>query len=170
MKPSEYVEKFRQNDYTLFDEFYKLTHKQVYFTALGILRDHGLAEDVTQDTFVTFLSRIDEFRRGANVFTYLSVIARNKSINLYNRNKRLDFDEELLKNVPHEEEIEIDDGVEGILSLLSDSESREIVVYHVILGYKFIEIAEVIGRPLGTVLWRYNKAMKTLREKVGRLL
>jgi len=32
------------------------------------------------------------------------------------------------------------------------------------------EIVPIVGKPLGTVLWIYNKAIKKLKEKVGDVL
>lgn len=160
----EYVKRFKVNDYSLFDEFYQKTSKQVYFTALAILKDRACAEDILQETFIAFLESIDNVKEGDNVFAYLTVIARNKSINEYNKNKRIDFDQDKLKNV--HAKTDFDDGsVENILTFIEDDEEREIVVYHVIIGYKFKEIAKIMNKPLGTVLWKYNKVMKNLRKK-----
>ncbi len=47
-----------------------------------------------------------------------------------------------------------------------DDTAKEIVVQHVINELKFKEIAKIVNKPLGTVLWIYNKAMKDLKRKV----
>ncbi|MDR4968237.1 MAG: hypothetical protein RG740_01325 [Acholeplasmataceae bacterium] len=44
------------------------------------------------------------------------------------------------------------------------------VTLHIINDLKFREIADTIDKPLGTVLWIYNKAIKKLRAKVGDIL
>ncbi|MBR6736814.1 MAG: RNA polymerase sigma factor [Clostridia bacterium] len=167
MNADSYVKEFVKNDYSRFNEFYNLTKKQVYFTALSVLKDEMLAEDVLQETYVSFLETVDGYKYGSNVYSYLTVIARNKSINVYNRQKRLVFNEDALITQKHEVDFDGERNVKDILSLLHNDVEREIVTYHVILGYKFIEIAKILSMPLGTVLWRYNKAIKTLREKVG---
>ncbi len=46
---------------------------------------------------------------------------------------------------------------------------REIITYHVILEYTFKEIAKITDKPIGTVLWIYNKAIKTLRNRIGEI-
>ncbi len=164
-KEKQFIECFRNNDYGCFDEFYELTSRQIYFTAFSILKDSNLAQDIMQDTYVTFLEKIDSYIIGSNIFAYLTVIARNKSINLYNKSKQVVFDEEKLVNVPSSE-WESSNEVKEILSYLDSQIEREIVVYHVLIGYKFKEIADILQEPQGTVLWRYNKAMKTLRVRV----
>ena len=163
---NDYVAQFKQGDYTGFDAFYREAKRPVYFTALGVLGDHHLAEDVMQDTFVTFLETIDRAREGENIFAYLSVIARNKALNHAKRASRVTHDDEAFATLaaPPEEDAS---GVEEILAHLTSDEEREIVIYHVLLDYKFKDIAVIMGKPLGTVLWRYNKAMKHLKEKLG---
>ena len=53
--------------------------------------------------------------------------------------------------------------VREVLSLLSESE-REIVVMHAMWGFKHREIAKQLGMPLATVLSKYNRSIKKLRE------
>jgi RNA polymerase sigma-70 factor (ECF subfamily) len=43
-------------------------------------------------------------------------------------------------------------------------EEREIVTLHLNAGLKFREIAEIIESPLGTVLWKYKKAIGAMRN------
>ena len=45
-----------------------------------------------------------------------------------------------------------------------NGEEREIVLLHVFWGYKHREIAKKLNLPLGTVTWRYNKAIKKLEK------
>ncbi len=88
MDLNKYIEEFKCNNYANFQSFYKETSKQIYFTAYSILKSHEESEDIMQDTYVAFLNNIDSFKLGTNIYGYLTTIARNKSINLYNRNKR----------------------------------------------------------------------------------
>ena len=169
MELNSYIEEFKVNNYSHFTSFYNATSKQVYFTAYGILKDSSEAEDIMQDTYIAFLNNIDSFKVGTNIYGYLTTIARNKSINLYNKNKREVHNDEILNFIPDETtkpHYEEDANVEAILNLLDNQLEREIVVYHVLLDYKFVDISKIMDMKLGTVLWRYNKAMKYLREKV----
>ena len=171
MDLNKYIEEFKCNNYNGFSAFYRETSKQIYFTAYGILKSHEESEDIMQDTYVAFLNNIDSFKTGTNIYGYLTTIARNKAINLYNRGKREIHDDEVFNYLPDEDNKNtplMDKRVEGILNLIKDQIDREIVVYHVLLDYKFAEISKIINMPLGTVLWRYNKTMKKLREEVER--
>lgn len=163
------IKEFKNNNLSNFNTFYNLTHRQVFFSAYSILKDHGLAEDVMQETFINFLNNIHDFKIGHNVYSYLSIIARNLAINIYNKQKHVAINDIYFVNEKTDEKV-IDKDVDKILSLLDDDKEKEVVTYHVILEYKFIEISKIINKPLGTVLWIYNKAMKKLKERVGELL
>ncbi|MFA6936431.1 MAG: sigma factor-like helix-turn-helix DNA-binding protein, partial [Bacilli bacterium] len=43
-------------------------------------------------------------------------------------------------------------------------EEREVVFLHINNDLKHREISKVINKPLGTVLWIYNKAIKKLKD------
>ena len=45
-----------------------------------------------------------------------------------------------------------------------DGTERQIVILHVLWGYKHREIASLVDQPLGTVTWKYNNALKKLRK------
>jgi RNA polymerase sigma-70 factor, ECF subfamily len=157
----------KSRNYQSFDTFYNLTKNQVFYAIVSIIKDQSFAEDLMQDTYVKFLEKIDQYKDGSNPYAYLSTIGRNLAINLYNQRKREVYSEELLETIPYQEEIETDDAqIFKILDLLEESE-REIVVLHVINELKFREIANITQKPLGTVLWIYNKAIKKLKEKAG---
>jgi len=94
----EYVKEFKVNNYIHFNEFYELTKKNVYFTAYSILKDSDLSNDIMQETYMTFLEKIDDYKNGKNVYAYLSMIARNKSINLYNKDKKIISNDEIIEN------------------------------------------------------------------------
>lgn len=167
MDIKEIILELKRHDDRHFKEFYDLTKKQVYFSAISIVNSSYVADDIVQDTYVNFLKHIDSFDEKRNVFAYLSTIARNLSINYYNKNKREIIDDEYVSTTKDEEkDIYAKQRVKDILSLLDNETEREVITYHVILEYKFKDIASIIDKPLGTVLWIYNKAIKKLQERM----
>ena len=154
------IKEFKNKNHSNFEKFYNLTSKQVYFTSLNILKNHALAEEITQDVYVKFLSEISSFKEYYNVFSYLTTISRNLSINVYNKNKKIINDEEIINFAKYNDSTIDDLNAQEILSLIEDTSSREIVVYHVIFEYTFLQISKIMKVPLGTILWKYNKTMK----------
>ena len=160
------IKEFKNKNHSNFENFYNLTSKQVYFTSLNILKNHALAEEITQDVYVKFLSEISSFKEYYNVFSYLTTISRNFSINVYNKNKKIINDEEIINFAKYDDSTIDDLNAQEILSLIEETSSREIVVYHVIFEYTFLQISKIMKVPLGTILWKYNKTMKYLKERI----
>jgi RNA polymerase sigma-70 factor, ECF subfamily len=163
------IEQLKRRDYTSFDTFYQLTKNQVFYAIVSVVKDKNLAEDLMQDTYMKFLESINNFKEGSNVFAYLSRIGRNLAIDTYHQRKKIVQGDELFETIATPEVEEDRDDIFKMLDLLKDDE-REIVTLHVINDLKFREISEMIDKPLGTVLWIFNKAMKKLKERAGDYL
>lgn len=166
----EIIEQLRKKDYSSFDTFYALTKKQVFFAIVSIVKDEDLTEDLMQDTYVKFLEKIDQYRSGENPYAYLSRIGRNLAINTYNKRKKEVISEEIFETIPSEEVVQEEDeqDILKILDLL-DQDEKEVVTLHVINDLKFREVAKTMDKPLGTVLWIYNKAIKKLKQELGEV-
>ena len=160
----EIIYEFKEKNYDSFDEFYNSTSKLVYHVIIGIVRRREVAEDLMQDTYTKFLESIDSVSLEKSPVAYLVQIARNASINCYNKNKREVFDENFI-----DEQVITNDETTVSLGIIDylDGYEKEIVTMHIIGNMKFKDIARVMNKPLGTVLWAYNKAIKYLRKKVG---
>lgn len=166
-KVKDIIRELQVHNYNRFDVFYSLTKQQVFFAIYAVVKDQSAAEDLLQDTYMRFLEKIDNYKEGYNPYAYLTTIGRNLAINYYNQKKKEIVSEDLIEMIPSpEEDIDDDPDILKLLDYLTKDE-REIVVMHVINDLKFREIAGIIHKPLGTVLWIYNKAMKYLKEKVG---
>jgi RNA polymerase sigma-70 factor, ECF subfamily len=165
----ELIEQLKRRDYTSFDTFYQLTKNQVFYAIVSVVKDKNLAEDLMQDTYMKFLENISNFKVGSNVFAYLSRIGRNLAIDTYHQRKKIVQGDEIFETIATPEVEEDRDEIFKMLDLLKDDE-REIVTLHVINDLKFREISDMIDKPLGTVLWIFNKAMKKLKERAGDYL
>lgn len=158
------IEEFRVGNYDSFDEFYHQTNKQLYVFIYDIIRNRQSSEDLLQETYMRFLNHIDKYKRNTNYFNFLVTIARNLAINEYHKQKRMVYDEEYIYSVKEESPTDVPD-LFYLLDYLNEKE-REIVILHMIDNLKFKEIAKMKDKPLGTILWLYNKAIKKLKRKV----
>jgi len=160
--------KILQNgDLSVFDDIYYATKDNVYYTILSIVKDQSLSEDLMQETYLKALEKIHSYKPKHSFNSWIITIARNLAINEYNRRKKE------LKMDPGDNEIifgtvdsvsEKELIVKEILELLSRDE-RDIVIMHVIGDMKYREIAEVLGKPIGTISWKYNEAIKKIQKK-----
>lgn len=154
------IEKLRKKDFSEFDLFYEETKKLVYFTIISIIKDEEIAKDLMQDTYIKFIDNLDKYE-SKNPAAYLALMAKNIALNEYNKRKKEIVDSEYVDSVCAEAP---PSDLFRILDYL-DGEEKEIVLYHIVHNFKFKEIAEITEKPLGTVLWIYNKAIKKLQER-----
>lgn len=162
------VTKLQNGNIEVFDDIYYMTKNIVYYSIFIILKDYQLSEDIMQDTYLKALSKIHTYKRKAHFKSWLVTIAKNLAINEFNRRKR-----ELLIDISENEYIlgsssstvENEVLITQIFKILSDIE-KEVVLLHVIGDLKHREIAKLLNKPLGTITWTYNKAIKKLKDEI----
>lgn len=157
--------KVRSGDEKAFEELYSLTSQKVFGYVLSMVKNYHTAQDITQDTFVKIRKNIDKYQSG-NAFAWIMQIAKNTTYNEINKSKRVVPFEELPPKKKEKSYVIDDSGIpvlEIIDNRLEDTD-RKIVLMHISSGFKHREIAKILDLPLGTVLWRYNKAIKTLQN------
>lgn len=151
-----------------FEEIYAALSKPVYTVAVRIAGERTLAEDITQDVFVKLYgSPPDDSVKKPRA--YIFAMAHNAAINALKKISQLE-DIEIAEEIPDNYSLQtaaenrLD--IAAALAKLPRTE-REIVTLHINGGFKFREIARIMGIPAGTAAWRWNKAIKTLRQILG---
>jgi RNA polymerase sigma-70 factor (ECF subfamily) len=161
--------------------------RPVFNLIARMVRDHALAEDLSQDAFVKAFSRLDTFRPEQGKFSnWLFKIAHNTAIDHLRRG---DLHTVPLDSAAKEEpdlhtlladreaSSPYEDAVRGDLATALDEavgrlrpEYREVVVLRHQEGLAYEEIAGITGLPLGTVktyLHRARREMATLLAAAG---
>ncbi len=166
-KVNKYITRIKDGDMSAFDQLYNETSKGVYFMALSVLKDYGLAEEIMQETYIRMLKNLDSFDNSKNAMNWLLTMAKNLAINLYNRNKReIVTDPSLI--APDRQYTMRDTGlIDMALKNLTSTEFSVLTLCE-LKGYKRREVAEMLDMPIGTVTWHYNKALKKLREILSK--
>lgn len=83
-----------------FDEAFMLHHRAVYRAAYGLVRDGGLAEDVTQEVFLKLYHHLDTLSDEEHVRPWLLRVATNVALNtLRGRGRSAAREEEFVKAV-----------------------------------------------------------------------
>ncbi len=173
------VEEMRQGDLTAFDRLFEKYRNGLRAYVFGMLNDASGAEDIVQDCFVQLARHIDTVDPGKNVGGWLYRVARNKTIDCVRRRKfEVSAGESGLAAPPATDERS---GPETPLEALVRAEEaaqvrealgklptgeREVVTMHYFGGLTFREIAGILRRPLGTVLWRAHNAMAKLAKEI----
>lgn len=160
------LESLRQGDRDAFREIYEDMSTPVYTVLIRIIRDTPLAEDLLQDFFV----RLFQSPPAAvhNPRAYLFRMARNLALDSLRKPRSLPLEEHDASHSPCEELPQRLD-LQAALAALPPAESQ-IVTLHLNADLKFREIASVLEMPLGTVLWRYRKAIDAIRKHMEVML
>lgn len=162
----EIIKQLKNDNLDMFDEFYDLTKNQVYVTILSVVKNKMTAEDIMQDTYLRFLNNIHKYKENTNVVAFIVTNARNLAINYYNKHKKEEFHDFSLYEDTYVNEPEDNKLLDLVYQTLEGKE-LDVFIMHVIDDLKHKEIAKIMKKPLGTITWLYNKAVKKMKEKVG---
>jgi RNA polymerase sigma-70 factor (ECF subfamily) len=161
-------------------ELVRRFERPIYNLVARMVRDHTLAEDLAQDSFVKAFNRLDSYRSEQGKFSnWLFKIAHNTAIDhlrksnleTYSLDKGNDHDEPdfhaLLADHDAETPLEVAERADlgRALGEAVDRlrpEYREVIVLRHQEGFAYEEIAEVTKLPLGTVKTYIHRARKEL--------
>ena len=148
-----------------FGAVYEVHYQMVFRTVRGVVLDSDLAEDITQDAFLKAYQARGRYRPTGRVEAWLCTIAVRQAIS------RLRWSA-LQKRVfaARVRDIEaagppdgLSERLDGLLSVLSPK-ARAVVVLHFLHGYRYREVAAILGVPEGTVASRLSDALKQMRR------
>ncbi len=154
-------------DQEAFAQLYHRTRAAVYALALSVLKHAHDAQDVTQDTYVRIWDHAPQYRPQGSPMAWILTITRNLArMKLRQDSRYVDLDESQWEAIPADapnvtpEEKHL---LRSALATLGDEE-RQVVLLHAVTGLKHREIAGLLELPLATVLSKYHRALKKLRN------
>ncbi|MBR4429669.1 MAG: sigma-70 family RNA polymerase sigma factor [Clostridiales bacterium] len=160
------------------EQIYNEAYKAVYWTAMSLLKNEADAEDVVQDTFVSFIESYSDLTDTSKATALLKKIAANKSLNRIKLAKTDVAEDEFFDNVEAVPEdflpdsiVESDEARKIVMDIINNYLSEDvrrtlILFYFDDMSTK--EIAEVLGIPQGTVLRRLNFARNKIKKEVEK--
>lgn len=165
-----------QGDRAAFGELYEETGRSVYFNCLKLLGNAQQAEDITQDTFMKALEKLDSLKEPENFSAWVNRIAINNCKMYFRKNPRTaeEESEKIIDDTPDSELIPDDyaDSEEKrriimniIDTALTDEQRQTIILYYFDM-MSVAEIAEIMECSVGTVTSRLSAARKKIREAV----
>lgn len=157
------------------DKLLALQSNLLHF-AYSLTSDRDDAYDLMQDTTLKALSNQEKYVENVNFKGWIFTIMRNIFINNYRRTVRagtvIDRSEDLyMLNMPQESGYETPEGAlassEINRTLDSFTDAYRIPFSMHVAGYKYSEIAEHIGLPIGTVKSRIYFARQRLQRALA---
>ena len=145
--------------------------------AITLTRDNEAARDLFQETLYRALANKDKYNVGTNIKAWLYTIMRNIFINSYRRKAKQQVVQD---NTPNDflinsnqgtvqndaiEKISIKEVKKTIFSLPEIFKKPFLLYFD---GFKYHEIAHILGEPLGTIKSRIHFARKVLKKQIQR--
>lgn len=153
-----------KGDKVAFEEIYNEISTSAFTVAYRITNDRCLAEDIIQEFFVKLYRKPPEGPL-EKPRAYLLRMVHNLTLDkLEKQHISIDECENMLSESDENRDERID--LERAFKRLT-SDERQIIALHLNGGLKFREIADMTKAPLGTVLWRYRKAISKLRNMLN---
>ena len=164
-----------QGNKAAFGALYEETGRTVYFSCLKLLGDPQLAEDITQETYLTALQKLGTLAQPENFPAWVNRIGINLcKMHFRNNSAPEDNSEEIIEEIPDEglipEEYVSNDAKRKIIMDIIDTvlteEQRQSVILYYFDMLTVPEIAEVMNCTTGTVTSRLSAARKKIKEAV----
>jgi RNA polymerase sigma factor (sigma-70 family) len=159
----EVLERFRRGEESAVKAVYERYSGPVFAISMNILRDHALAADATQQSFIKAWQASETFDPERSFAPWIYAIARRTAIDLYRKQSRslVSDDVDTTTRPPSLDAIWEVFEVRTALDRLPDEE-REILRLNHFVGLTHVEIADHLGIPVGTVKSRSHRAHKKL--------
>jgi len=175
------IEQCLAGDQAAWEQIVKLHWRKVFNVAYQFVGSHEQAEDLAQEIFLKIFRSLDTFDRRANFQTWLISVSRNLCIDHYRsvRKERQTID----RDVPAEDLAPVSASVSPLAALenrdlaallrqalgLLPQSLRMAVLLRDIQELSYLEIAERLRLPEGTVKSRINRGRKELARQILRL-
>ncbi len=160
------IARLKKGQDAAFETLYDATKERVYYTLLSILKNPVDVDDVMQETYLKVLENIHRYEANTQFAAWINQIARRTAFDHLRKTQRT----EPLDVEDYNPQLRVDNKMEKqyyVQTLIASLEEvdREIVIRKIFFQETHKTIAKALDLPLGTVTWRYQQALKYLREK-----
>ena len=156
-----------------FAELYEATKSKLFAVSLRIVRERHIAEEVLQDSFVNIWNNAGRYAAAKSApMTWMTAIVRNRSLDIVRRPRVevADEDDFFALNMadvspgPHEQlaagrdRVRVEHCMKGL-----DREQLQTISLAFFHGLSHSEVADHLGRPLGTVKTHIRRGLQKLK-------
>jgi len=163
-----------RSDRVAFEAFYRVHGPALHRFVRDLVRDDGLAEELTSDVMVEVWRGAGKYGARSRVRTWVFGIAHHKAIDALRKRRAITVPLDELRDVPAATEgpehaaVRADERrtLEAGLASLS-AEHRAVLELTYVEGFAQHEIAEIVGCPVATVKTRAFYAKQRLRDALS---
>lgn len=162
----EYIDGMKEQNRKALVDFYEITKDAIYGFILSIIKNKEEALDIFQDAYIKLYENASKYQKEGKPLAWIMTIVKNLCYENLRKQKN-NVNLEVLNNVgvvdKHNKKVE-DKMVLDLAFQMITLEERNIIMLHVIGGMKYREIAKLLNLPLSTVLSKYHRAIKRMKE------
>ncbi|WP_417359219.1 RNA polymerase sigma factor [Galbibacter sp.] len=148
-----------------FDQIYTTYWQRIFRVCMGYVNNHSLAQDLTQETFITVWKQLGKFRNESNIGTWIFRIASNtclRHIEVEGRIKKTS----LVIDVKEEKAISIEPQIQFLYQCISElKEIDRIVISLELEEINQAEIAKIVGLSEVNVRVKIHRIKEKLMQK-----
>lgn len=159
-------EQIAEGNMDALETLYSSTERTLYAYLLSLTKDHNLAVDLLQETYIKVMGAAHLYQPQGKPMAWIFSIAKNLFLDeLRKRNREVvvgeteAFDRINLSYEMHPENRLV---LEAALAELAETE-RSIILLFSVSGLKHREIASLLNLNISTVLSKYHRGLKKLR-------
>lgn len=170
------IARLQEADLAALGELFERYRIRVYRTALAIVRDPAVAEDILQDCFLKVYTNAQRIDPDRPLAPWLYRVTVNLSYTWLSRgkNRRMSLDQLVdhlaspMRQAPDHltEQTELRQDVRKAIGALN-LDQRVVIVLYYLNNLSLQEIAEILDLPIGTVKSRLYYARENLRIQLG---
>ena len=175
-KIKELVSSAKSGNKKSFDKLYELTHNDVWYNCLSLLKDEENAKDIMQETYITAFLKLNTLKDEEKFCGWLTAIATNKSKNKLKGKVEYQIDDEVLIAKTETDELMLPE------EYITKTEKRKVLLqimedtlsfnqYQTVLMFYFdemsiAEIAQALEISEGTVKSRLNSSRAKMKTAI----
>ena len=171
LSEKEILEVVQKGNKEAYQEIVVRYMQSAYYVALAFVHNQQDALDISQDAFIRAFRRVKKFDTEKPFFPWFYKILKNLCIDYFKRRQRRnEVPLETVRVLGEEhEDREMKKALwKGIEEL--PSEQKEIIILRYFRQLSYQEMAEVLGKPIGTIMSSLYYAKKRLKGIVGPYL
>jgi len=171
LSEKEILEVIQKGNKEAYQEIVVRYMQSAYYVALSFVHNQQDALDISQDAFIRAYRRIKKFDTERPFFPWFYKILKNLCIDYFKKRQRrneVPLENVRVLEVEHEDREMKKALWKGIEEL--PPEQKEIIILRYFRQLSYQEMAEVLGKPIGTIMSSLYYAKKRLKGIVGKYL
>lgn len=163
------IEGLKRKNEEAFNAIYHETKRGVYSIIFSVTKSHQTTEDLMQDVYMKMMQSIDSYQMHTNFNNWLLTMAKNLAIDYYRREKKVNKIEmnDMDQMNPSKEILPDEEAKFQMMIHALDEEQRTIILLRMVDDLKFKDISTILNKPIGTILWQYQQALKVIKRLEG---